>query len=102
MEIDERRQTLLDFIIRYKQEHNGCAPSTRQMMTGANLSSTSMVHTSLKMLERAGKIRVYQENGKALSCAIEVVGSAWWSSQQMREMLDVQIEISETVDRIAR
>lgn len=62
------------FIVRYKQRHDGCSPSVRQIVDRLALSSTSTVAYYLDMLEADGKIR---RSDDSRSCNIEVVGGRW-------------------------
>jgi len=47
---------VLDAIVMYKAEHNGVAPSIRELMVAVDLNSTSAVSYHLDRLERKGYI----------------------------------------------
>jgi SOS-response transcriptional repressor LexA len=67
----KRDQTVLNYIIRYKSEHDGNSPSLRQIMAACKVSSTSVMVNILQRLERAGLIalggryrQIYVTGGK--------------------------------------
>jgi SOS-response transcriptional repressor LexA len=69
-------QTVLDFIVKYKIDHDGVSPSVLEIGAGCDISSTSMVRYSLDCLERLGLIRCgYGE--KSRSRMISVTGGRW-------------------------
>jgi repressor LexA len=57
MLLSRRQQDLLDAIVAYKAEHDGCAPSIRELMDITDTTSTSVVAYHLKRLELKGYIR---------------------------------------------
>lgn len=69
-----RQQQLLDFIIAFKSEHDGCAPNTHEMRQALRLASTSNVAVHLGALERKGYIRL---GPKRQARMIAVVGATW-------------------------
>ena len=69
-----RRARILEFIIKYKRGHDGCSPTTRQIMKAADISSTSVAQYHIRALERLGKIRRSADTSK---CNIEVIGGKW-------------------------
>lgn len=70
---DAARRRLFDYIVAYKESHDGNSPSSRQMADEANICSTSVVHFHLRALESQGKIRVI----RGCSRQIVVVGGSW-------------------------
>lgn len=78
MSITPRQQQLLDFIISYKQDHDGCAPTTREIVAALGLSTTSAVAHLLGALERAGAIRT---GLKGQARMITVTGAKWTPPQ---------------------
>lgn len=65
------RQAVLDFIIRYKQEHDGNSPSMRQIGHAFDITSTSLLDYILDDLVDAGKILRDGSRG------IQVIGGRW-------------------------
>jgi len=47
---------VLNAIVKYKQEYDGVAPTYREIMRMTGLTSTSVVHYHLNMLEERGLI----------------------------------------------
>ena len=70
---EERMEAILAFIVRHKVEHDGAAPTIREIVEQVGISSTSVVSYHLKMLEDAGRIQ--RPFGAAR--AIVVVGGRW-------------------------
>lgn len=68
-----RREAMLHYIITYKQEHDGQAPTIRDIMDALGISSTSVVSHHLARLEREGRI----ERSRADSRSIRVRGGRW-------------------------
>jgi hypothetical protein len=67
---DDTREQVFQFIVVYKREHDGLAPSIKEIAEACFLHiSTAKYH--LFMLERENRIRIM---GRRL---IEVVGGAW-------------------------
>jgi repressor LexA len=52
-----RQEALLDAIIAYKDKHDGCAPSIRELVIATDITSTSVVSYHLSRLELKGYIR---------------------------------------------
>lgn len=67
------RLRIFNFIVAYKSAHDGNSPTSREIMDGANISSTSVVHYHLRKLEVQGKIWI--DGNKARR--IEVIGGKW-------------------------
>jgi SOS-response transcriptional repressor LexA len=71
-------QQIYDFIVSYKQSHDGNSPSFREIKIRCGISSTSMVFYYLNKLERQGLIRRLEpEFGTRYATKIEVVGGKW-------------------------
>jgi len=62
------------FIVDYKREHDGLAPTVREIMRGVGVGSTSVVVYHLERLEGQGRIRLL---GWGRSRGIMVVGGRW-------------------------
>lgn len=69
-----KQQRVYDFIVSYKADHDGCAPTTREIVAALGLHTNSAVVTHLAALQRAGRIRL-DAAGRARR--IEVVGGKW-------------------------
>lgn len=67
-----RDQELLDAIVAYKRENDGCAPDLRDLMALTHMGSTSVVSHHLRHLVRLGLI---EYGGKART--IRVRGGRW-------------------------
>jgi len=65
-------ESLLKWIVLYKEAHDGDSPSIREIQDALGISSTSVVEYLLKKLAGDGKIR-REPNRKS----IEVVGGEW-------------------------
>jgi hypothetical protein len=65
-------QGVYAYIIRYKQAHDGVAPTVREIMDACDVSSSSVVAYNLDKLVLAGLIRC-----RARRRHIEVVGGKW-------------------------
>ncbi len=67
------RRAVLDYIIQYKRENDGCAPSLREIGAATNLATPSAVEHQLDTLETLGYIarKVGQPR------CIAVVGGEW-------------------------
>lgn len=66
---------VLNFIIEYKETHDGNSPTIRQIARGCAISSTSVVTYILRWLEAADKIRLVKNGSRKTT--IEVIGGAW-------------------------
>jgi SOS-response transcriptional repressor LexA len=64
---------LFAWIVQYKSLHDGNSPTTREMMIGCELRSTSVVAWHLSRLEKEGKIRRELDRARG----IYVVGGKW-------------------------
>lgn len=63
---------VLHFIRRYKTDHNGNAPTTREIAAAVGLLSTSTAHHHLRNLERRGLIRRYPGRARWIEIIEEV------------------------------
>ncbi len=72
--MNRRQRDVLKFIIKYKTEHDGIAPTHREIIAGTDITSLSIVNYALMRLEHLGKIRM-GDHGATRSIA--VVGATW-------------------------
>jgi SOS-response transcriptional repressor LexA len=70
-----RRQQVYDFIVAFKQDHDGVAPSVAEIRKACGISSNSVVIDSLNGLERLGMIEC--DYGSGRSRMITVCGGRW-------------------------
>lgn len=70
---NDKRDAILDFIVKYKAEHDGVAPTVREIQKATGISSTSVIDYHMLILERDGKIRTERYQPRF----IEVVGAEW-------------------------
>ena len=63
---------ILAYIIEFKRQHNGIAPSSREIMAALDISSTSVIHYHLGKLADDG--RITYPLGRGASRAIAVPG----------------------------
>lgn len=76
LKLTPRRLSLYDFIVKYKQTHDGIAPSVIEMRIACGIRSTSTVCHDLDALEVLGMVRCdYGVGGK--SRMISVPGARW-------------------------
>lgn len=68
-----RREDIFRFILAYKRENDGLAPSTLEIMQGCRVSSRSVVHYHLHALAKAGTLVL----GPGRFRNIQVVGGMW-------------------------
>jgi SOS-response transcriptional repressor LexA len=69
------KQSVFNFIVQFKQRHDGNSPSMREIMAGCNIRSTSVVNYYLELLVKDGMI-VCSEDAQR-SRMISVVGGTW-------------------------
>lgn len=74
------RTRIFNFIVAYKEQHDGNSPSSREIMDGTRVTSTSVVHYHLGVLERDGKII----QNRRTSRSIEIVGGTWTFKEPVR------------------
>lgn len=76
-------ERVFGFIVDYKSIHDGNSPTTRQIMDGCHLLSTSTVIYFLEQLELQGCIRrPLIENSKRSAAMIEVTGGKWMLAEK--------------------
>jgi SOS-response transcriptional repressor LexA len=61
-----KRTRIFDFIVAYKQSHDGNSPVSRQIAEACNICSTSVVHYHLRELEKTGKIRIVRGSSRQI------------------------------------
>jgi DNA-binding HxlR family transcriptional regulator len=66
-------QRVFSFVVRYKEENDGVAPSYSEIMAACYISRTT-VHHHLKQLEKDGHIK---RVGDTACRNIQVVGGKW-------------------------
>jgi SOS-response transcriptional repressor LexA len=73
------REKVYRYIRQYKQEHDGVAPSVREIAQHIGGKSTSVVHYHLEMLQAQGKIQLLKQGTGARggSRCIAVIGGQW-------------------------
>jgi hypothetical protein len=69
------RPQVYDFIVKFKQTHDGVSPSVAEICEGCEISSNSVVVGHLHSLERLGLIECGYGKGK--SRMIAVCGGRW-------------------------
>lgn len=69
------KRKMYDFILGFKAEHDGCAPSIIEIAKACGMKSTSTVRYHLDGLETLELIRC--NYGKGKSRMIEIVGARW-------------------------
>ncbi len=67
-ELSDRQRQILDFIRRF-QRKRGFPPTIRDIVTGCNVSSTSVVDYNLDILEKLGYIRRHRELSRGIELA---------------------------------
>ena len=72
--MNDKARSILRYIIAYKSENDGRAPTMREIMIDCQVSSTSMVDYYLTQLELLDLIR---RGDKGLNRAIQVTGGQW-------------------------
>ncbi len=65
VEMNEKLQCILDFIIQWT-EHNGYPPTIREICDGLQISSTSSAHYYVKKLQKAGKLAIDKNKSRAI------------------------------------
>lgn len=67
------RRRIYDFIVQYKQAHDGCSPTIREIMQACDYKTTSAVYYILKRLTVEGLIELDPRNSRS----IRIVGGQW-------------------------
>jgi SOS-response transcriptional repressor LexA len=65
-------QRILDYLIRFKTNHDGNSPTFRQIMKACGITSTSVVHYYLQRMRVNRLIKI-----EAGHKGIEVIGGKW-------------------------
>lgn len=71
--VPDKAGRILDFIIRYKLEHDGNAPSLQDISDGAGISKTVVKHHVGQMAKKG----ILRKNPGSLARHIEVEGGHW-------------------------
>lgn len=71
--LPETAQTIYNYLVIYKAEHDGISPTVQEIMTGARLASISNIGNHLAMLERAHLIKRLPGTSRG----IMVTGGRW-------------------------
>jgi SOS-response transcriptional repressor LexA len=77
VKLSPTKQKVYDFILGFKAEHDGCAPSMIEIAKACGLKSTSTARYHLGGLESLELIRCNYGKGKSKSRMIEIVGAQW-------------------------
>ena len=72
-EVETRIEQLFDFIVSYKREHDGIAPSLRDMAEHMGITSTSHIAYFLRKLAKSGRIVIIPHLGRHIS----IPGGSW-------------------------
>jgi len=78
--ITPMKQQIFDFIVKFKEEHDGNSPTIRQIGDAVGLRSTSTVSRQLYFMEQIGMIERDATQGAAR--LIKVVGGVWIAPAQ--------------------
>ncbi len=70
--IKHNRQTVLNYIIRYKKNNDGNSPTIREIMYACSIASTSNTSYILRDLQASGKVIILPR-----SRGIKVTGGKW-------------------------
>ncbi len=70
-----RIETIYQYIVQHKREHDGNSPSIREIMGACEIPSPSVAKYYLDIMETRNMIRRGDDKGK--SRRIEVIGGAW-------------------------
>jgi hypothetical protein len=74
------RDRIFDFLVRYKQEHDGNSPSMREVADACHVV-LSAAHFHLLRLERDHRIHLNDNRSRA----IEIVGAAWQPPEEVED-----------------
>ncbi len=80
----DKVQGIFEFIVKYKQAHDGNSPTIREIQDACGISTTSLVHYHLGELEQAGWIEV----DRFQSRSIQVEGGRWSPGKMVVERLE--------------
>ncbi len=68
---DITRQEIYDFIVQYKRDHDGLAPTLNEIAGGCHLSKAGVKY-HMPYMELRGMIRIVGRRG------IEIIGGSWF------------------------
>ena len=71
MLLPHKLKAVYDYLKKY-QDCNGIMPSYREIMDGANVSSTSVVNSRLRQLSELGLIDLVKRNGSRTARGIRI------------------------------
>jgi DNA-binding transcriptional ArsR family regulator len=71
-EIPCTRELIFNYLVQYKEEHDGNSPTNRQIAEACHVSPSTVSH-HLARLERANRIRLSEDEYRN----IEIVGGQW-------------------------
>lgn len=84
LKVGQASLVVLKFIVDFKEAHDGCSPSVRDIVAACDYSTESVASYHLKRLESAGLIKRFGNRDTARN--IMVVGGCW----KMGEKIDVE------------
>ena len=67
-------EAVFRFLVKYKLDHDGCAPATEEIMEACAISSRSVTRYVLRILEKNHKVILKKKRGIRM---IMVVGGTW-------------------------
>lgn len=82
---DVRRQQILDYVIWYKREHDGCSPSYPEIGKAVHMPSRSNVYAYLRQMRELGMIEFDDDSMRGL----RVPGGCWLSSQEWANVVEL-------------
>lgn len=71
------RDAVYRYLVAYKRLHGGASPSVREIMDALDIPSTSVVHYHLRVMDRAGRVRLLRRPGRKGYGAIGIPGERW-------------------------
>ena len=88
METDKTKKTreqVYDFIVWYKGEYDGIAPSLFEIMEAVELKSKSPVHEHIESLIEEGRLQRHPHVKKQAARCLIVVGGKWSAGNARKE-----------------
>ncbi|MHC4088707.1 MAG: LexA family protein [Planctomycetota bacterium] len=79
----DKTRNIFEFIVRYKQAHDGNSPSVREIQDACGISTPSLVHYHLGELETVGWIELTRFQSRS----IQVEGGRWSPGKMVAERL---------------
>lgn len=73
-ELSVNQRNIFDFIVRFKTEHQGTAPTVREIAEACDIPTNSVVQHNLKRLQEKGYI---ERDPESRSRFIKVIGGQW-------------------------